>query len=42
MLLGVKVGKGCTTLLGANMRNLDCHRLEVDEIWGFIGKAEIA
>jgi hypothetical protein len=41
VLLGVKVGNGCTALLDANMRNLDCHRLDVDEIRGFIGKAEI-
>lgn len=38
--LGVKVGKGCTDLMDAKMRNLDCNRLEMDEIWGFIGKKE--
>jgi IS1 family transposase len=40
MRLGVKVGKGCTTLLDAKMRNLSCARLEMDEIWGFVGKKE--
>jgi IS1 family transposase len=40
MRLGVRVGKGCTALLDAKMRNLDCHRLEMDELWGFIGKKE--
>jgi transposase-like protein len=40
MRLGVKVGKGCTALLDAKMRNLDCTRLEMDEIWGYIGKKE--
>ena len=40
MRLGVKVGQGCTTLMDSSMRNLPCARLEMDEIWGFIGKKE--
>jgi IS1 family transposase len=40
MRLGVRVGKGCTALMDAKMRNLDCRRLELDEIWGFIGRKE--
>ncbi|MEP7149638.1 MAG: hypothetical protein ABI857_12225 [Acidobacteriota bacterium] len=40
MNLGVRVGKGCATLLDAKMRNLTCERLELDELWGFIGKKE--
>lgn len=40
MRLGVRVGKGCTALLDAKMRNLSCARLEMDEIWGFVGKKE--
>ena len=40
MRLGVKVGHGCTALMDAKMRNLDCKRLEMDEIWGFIGKKD--
>jgi len=40
MRLGVKVGKGCTALMDAKMRNLSCTRLEMDEIWGFIGKKD--
>jgi IS1 family transposase len=40
MRLGVKVGKSCTALMDAKMRNLDCQRLEMDEIWGFVGKKE--
>ncbi|SPE29705.1 conserved hypothetical protein [Candidatus Sulfotelmatomonas gaucii] len=38
MRLGVKVGQGCTALMDAKMRNLPCTRLELDEIWGFVGK----
>ena len=40
MRLGIKVGRGCTALMDAKMRNLDCTRLEMDEIWGFVGKKE--
>lgn len=40
MRLGVRVGQGCTDLMDAKMRNLSCNRLEIDEVWGFIGKKE--
>jgi IS1 family transposase len=40
MSLGLRVGKGCAALLDRKMRNLDCKRLELDEIWGFIGKKQ--
>ncbi len=40
MRLGVRVGQGCTALLDAKMHNLPCTRLEMDEIWGFVGKKE--
>jgi IS1 family transposase len=40
MRLGVKVGQGCTSLMDTKMRNLPCTRLEVDEIWGFVGKKQ--
>src|SRR5258705_973063 len=38
--LGVRVGQGCARLLDAKMRDLTCHYLQFDEIWGFIGKKE--
>jgi len=40
MRLGVRVGKGCASMMDASMRNLPCTRLEMDEIWGYIGKKE--
>jgi IS1 family transposase len=40
MRLGVKVGQGCTALMDSQLRDLSCERLEMDEIWGFIGKKE--
>lgn len=40
MNLGVRVGQGCAKILDAKMRDLTCHFLQFDEIWGFIGKKE--
>lgn len=40
MRLGVRVGQGCTALMDEKMRDLPCNRLEMDEIWGFVGKKE--
>jgi IS1 family transposase len=40
MRLGVKVGQGCTRLMDEKMQNLTCNRLEMDEIWGFVGKKD--
>ena len=40
MRLGVKVGQACTSLMDETMRGLPCTRLELDEIWGFVGKKE--
>ena len=41
MRLGVRIGQGCTALLDREMRNPPCTRLELDEIWGYIGKKEV-
>lgn len=38
MRLGVKVGTACQALMDEKMRNLTLTNIEVDEIWGFIGK----
>src|ERR1051325_9448715 len=40
MNLGVRVGQGCAALLDSKMRDLSCHFLQFDEIWGFIGKKQ--
>jgi IS1 family transposase len=37
MRLGVRMGEGCQRILDEKLRNLNCHRIEVDEVWGFIG-----
>jgi IS1 family transposase len=40
MRLGVRVGQGCADMMDARMQDLNCTRLELDEIWGFVGKKE--
>ncbi|MDB6151378.1 MAG: transposase [Chthoniobacter sp.] len=40
MRLGVRVGEACAGIMDAKMKQLTCKRLEVDEIWGFIGKKQ--
>ena len=40
MRLGVRIGQGCARLLDAKMRNLDSTSIQVDEIWGFVGKKD--
>ena len=40
MRLGVKVGEGCARVMDETMRELPCNRLEMDEIWGFVGKKD--
>lgn len=40
MRLGVKVGQGCKALMDFKLVDLTCKRLELDEIWGFVGKKE--
>ena len=36
----VRVGNGCSELLNDKMRDLDCNRLEIDELWAFVGKKQ--
>jgi hypothetical protein len=40
MRLGVRVGHGRTALLDTKMRDLNCKRIEMDEIWGYVGKKD--
>jgi IS1 family transposase len=35
-----RMGVGCATLLDETMRNLPCTRLELDELWAFVGKKQ--
>jgi IS1 family transposase len=35
-----RVGEGCEALLDATMVNLPCKRLELDELWAFVGKKQ--
>jgi IS1 family transposase len=40
MRLAVRIGNACGRLIDETMRELPCSRIEVDEVWGFIGKKE--
>jgi IS1 family transposase len=40
MRLTVQVGEGCARLLDNRMKNLDCRRLQVDEIWRYVQKKQ--
>jgi IS1 family transposase len=38
MTLGFRVGNACANYMDTRLVNLNCKRIEVDELWGFIGK----
>ena len=40
MRLMVKVGDGCAKFMDEQMRDLSCQRLQVDEIWSYVGKKQ--
>lgn len=40
MRLGVKVGEGCRRIMDEKMRNLSSKNIQIDEVWGFIGKKQ--
>lgn len=40
MRLMVQVGTGCAALADKQMRDLPCRRIEVDEIWAYVGKKQ--
>jgi IS1 family transposase len=40
MRLGFEVGKGCHQLMHEKMRNLNCERIECDEIWSYVRKKQ--
>src|SRR5258706_13565246 len=40
MRLGVAVGEASRNLLDETMRALPCAKIEMDEIWGYVGKKQ--
>ena len=40
MRLMIRVGSGCEWLMDETMHDLQCKRLQVDEIWSFVGKKQ--
>jgi IS1 family transposase len=37
MRLSLRVGEGCARLMDKQMQNLNCKRLQLDELWAFVG-----
>jgi transposase-like protein len=40
MRLMVEVGNGCAALANEQMRDLNCRRIQCDEIWSYVGKKQ--
>lgn len=40
MRLGIRVGQSCECIMDEKMRDLNCTAIQMDEIWGFIGKKQ--
>jgi hypothetical protein len=40
MRLMVEVGEGCAKIMDERMRALPCKRIQVDEIWAYVGKKQ--
>lgn len=40
MRLAVRVGKACAKFLDERMHGLNCQRIEIDELWQFVGKKQ--
>jgi len=40
MRLGVRVGTACEDAMDGLLRNLHCRRIEVDEVWAYVGKKD--
>jgi hypothetical protein len=38
MRLGVRVGQECGRFQNAKLRNIQANEIQVDELWGFVGK----
>lgn len=36
----VEIGEGCTRLMDEQMRDIPCRRIQVDEIWAYVGKKQ--
>ena len=40
MSLNLRVGHGCARVMDSLMRGLNCKAVQMDEIWGFVGKKQ--
>ena len=37
----IEAGKACTKFQDNELRNLPCKRLQIDEVWGFVGAKDL-
>jgi IS1 family transposase len=40
MSLSLRVGKACEKVMDKKMRGLKCSKIQMDEVWGFVGKKQ--
>lgn len=40
MSLGLRVGKACEKIMDEQMRHLACSKIQMDEVWGYVGKKQ--
>ena len=40
MRLGIRVGQHCANIMDDHLRCLSCGEIQIDEIWGFVGKKQ--
>lgn len=40
MRLGIRVGEACKRYMDESMRGLGCTQIQIDEVWGFVGKKQ--
>src|SRR5215467_1008377 len=38
MRLGIRMGEACEKIHDEKMVNMNCRRIEIDELWGFVAK----
>ena len=40
MRLGVRVGRHCQGIMGEHLRGVRCDAVQIDELWGYVGKKQ--
>jgi IS1 family transposase len=40
MRLGIRVGQHCASIMDEHLRRVSCDEIQIDELWGFVGKKQ--